>query len=1565
LIGNILQPLYLGARAVLMSPSAFLQNPFRWLQTITQYQATTSGGPNFAYDLCVRKVSSDQIGMLDLSSWQVAFNGAEPVRADTLERFITTFGPCGFRRQAFQPCYGLAESTLIVSGVKQSPQPLVKTFQAKELERNRLVEIKEDGDDGRSIVSNGAVPEEQKVLIVDPDSLKRCLPDEVGEIWVAGGSVAQGYWNEPVETEKTFNAHLSEQHEESFLRTGDLGFLSDGELFIAGRLKDLIIIRGRNHHPQDIERTVQQSHPALRPDCGAAFSVELAGEEQLVVVQEVEPRLVSDAGEIIEKIRDAVAEEHEVQVYAVVLIRPRRLPKTSSGKLQRHACRAMFLEGTLESIAEQRKNPNVQDEQQTKVAGPPLDNEDAVADWLLSTIAAKLGVDSKTLNFDRPISSYHLDSLSTVELSHSIQSTLGVDLPLVNLLQDLTVSQLAAKTASLAKASKAGPRRPEIEPDTEYRLSHGQEALWYLYEMAPESSAYLISTAVRIRTELDVKALQSAFQKLMERHAALRTTFSASGDHPLQRIRPDMPLPFLLQDASEWSESVLQEQLNLEAHAPFNLTQGPPWRVRFFTRSAQEHILLLVAHHIICDFWSLTVLTHELGMLYQAEKTGTAVALSPLEWQYADFVHWQNEMLASREGDRLLAYWQKQLAGELPILDLPLDRPRPLVQTYRGATEGFTIDPRSTEGLKSLGHAHSATLYATLLAIFQVLLHRHTGQEDILVGSPMAGRERAETAGLIGYFVNPVVLRAHLSPLHTFESLLDRVRQTALEALEHQHFPFPLLVEQVQPTRDPSRSPLFQCLFVLQKAHLLNDAGLSLLPLGTAEARLRVGGLELESIALPQPVAQFDLTLMMAEANGQIAATFIYNTDLFDAATIKRLADHFQCLVEDILAHPSSRLSELRVLSDGEYQQLVHEWNQTQAPYPSQTLLHTLFEQQVERTPAAIAVSFADTELSYQELNARANQLAHYLRRLGIGPESHVGVLMERSLELVVGLLGILKAGGAYVPLEASYPAERLAFMQEDSRLSILLTQERLRDSLPDSNARAIRIDTQWDEISRERQDNPSVTASPDNQAYMIYTSGSTGKPKGAGVSHRGFVNLLNWFLTEFNITSSDNILLVSSFSFDLTQKNFYAPLAVGGRLHLMANGYYDADAIRQEVFSKQITLLNCTPSAFYPLLEVAEQGALTELASLRCLFLGGEPISVSLLREWINSPSFKAEIVNTYGPTECTDICAFHRLSNFDQYLESPVPVGRPIFNAQLLVLDRSLGLVSVGTTGELCVAGTGVGRGYVNDADLTSRKFVPHPFSQETGARLYKTGDLARYREDGEIEFVGRLDDQVKLRGYRIELGEIEAALTNLPGVLEAVVLVKTDPPDDKYLVAFIVLGRGSPLNTIELRSRLGSQLPEYMIPTFVMLNEIPLTPNGKIDRSKLLAMEVLKTARIAAYVAPRTPVEKMLAEIWAEVLGVERVGVDDNFFELGGHSLMATRIATRVRVKLNTEISLALLFDRVPTVAEMAKAIEENYIHQSEPEELSEMMKELGELSDEEVRMLLASAENANWS
>ena len=740
-----------------------------------------------------------------------------------------------------------------------------------------------------------------------------------------------------------------------------------------------------------------------------------------------------------------------------------------------------------------------------------------------------------------------------------------------------------------------------------------------------------------------------------------------------------------------------------------------------------------------------------------------------------------------------------------------------------------------------------------------------------------------------------------------------------LGAYAHQEVPFEKLVEELQPMREMSHSPVFQVMLMLQNAHqeLFELEGL----------RLNVMGGAGESV-------KFDLTISLQDVAGSLRGAIAYSTELFEAETIKRLAAHYELLLSEMVSQPSQLHQEAAMLTAVEREQLLVEWNQTKRDYAADKCLHQVFEEQAGRTPQRIALVYEEEQLAYGELNARANQLAHHLRTLGVNNETVVGIVLDRSPEMVIALFGVLKAGAAYVPLDASYPKERLAGMIAGVQVPVLLTQTCLLPSLPEHDARVICLDGDWQTIAQHSTENLNGVVTAQNLAYVLYTSGSTGKPKGAGVSHRGFVNLLNWFLTEFNITGTDNVLLVSSFSFDLTQKNFYAPLAVGGQLHLMAQGYYDPDAIVQAVSSKQISLLNCTPSAFYPLLEAAQRKGFSELASLRCLFLGGEPISVSLLSEWINSPAFKADIVNTYGPTECTDICAFHRLSNFQQYLEAPVPIGEPVFNAQLLILNAALELVPVGATGELCVAGTGVGRGYVNDVELTSRKFVPHPFSQEPGARLYQTGDLARYLPNGLIEFVGRVDDQVKVRGYRIELGEIEGALRQYADVREAVVVAREDVVGEKRLVAYLVAAEvaddageinAAVINLTELRAYLRQLLPEYMVPSvFVTLAELPLTPSGKVDRRALPLPEQTGTVLESGYVMPGTATEEILAGIWIDTLPVKQLGIHDNFFELGGHSLLATRIVFRVREAFSVELPLRRIFEQ-PTIAGLAKDID----------------------------------------
>jgi amino acid adenylation domain-containing protein len=1525
LIGNVLQPLYVGARCVLMSPVAFLQQPLRWLRAVSRYRATTSGGPNFAYDLCARRVTPEQRATLDLSSWTVAFNGAEPVRHETVEQFSAAFAECGFRREAFYPCYGLAEATLLVSGHVGEREPVVRMAQARALENNQVVDALPGDEDARRLIGCGGPLLDQQIVVVDPQTLERALPGQVGEVWVSGPSVAAGYWNREQESEHTFGARLADTGEGPFLRTGDLGCMQGGELFVTGRLKDLIIIRGRNHYPQDVEATAQRSHASLQPDAGAAFSVEVAGEERLVVVQEVNHRHRLDWDELIEGITEALAEEHEVQAHAVVLIKLGSLPKTSSGKIQRFAARAAFLERSLEVVAEWRGAAVAETEVAAPAPIPAARNTEVVETWLRAELAAKLGVEESRIDVHQPVTRYGLDSLAAVELMHVIESGLGVAVPLANFLRSPSIAELAleigARLESEAGAAGGSPAAAEVAHDAQ-PLSRGQQALWFLHRMSPESTAYNIAAAVRIVSELDAGALHRAFLGLVERHASLRTTFAAEDGVPVGRTREQAEVFFQRADASGWDEARLHERLSEEAHLPFDLEQGPLLRVSLFERGGDDgHVLLLVAHHIILDFWSLAVLIEELGELYRGEASGTPVSLSPLPLRYADYVRWQEELLSGTEGERLRAYWERQLGGGLPVLDLPTDRPRPPVQTFRGASIGFRLDDDLTGRLKSLSQASGATLYMTLLAAFQTLLHRYTGQPDVVVGSPVSGRNWGTLAGLVGYFVNPLVMRARVEGDPTFTEFLARVRQTTLAAFEHQDYPFPLLVERLQPERDPSRSPLFQVMFVLQQAHALREKGMASFALREAGARLELHDLILESMPLDQRVSQFDLTLTMAEGGGELAASLEYNSALFDAATAERMVGHFETLLRGVVSEPDARLSALPLLTAPERARLLVEWNDTAAGYPRDRCVHELFEAQAAKTPDAVALVFGGERLSYTELDRRANRLAHALRRLGVGPEVLVGVLTERSVEMVVGLLAVLKAGGAYVPADPAYPAERLAFMLEDARVSVLLTQERLKAALPDHTAVVVSLDADPEGVAGEDADDadaaapPPRSATPDNLAYVIYTSGSTGKPKGVAIEHHSTATLLNWAREVYKPEQLAGVLASTSICFDLSVFEIFVTLAAGGKV-ILAENALQLPALGA---AGEVTLVNTVPSA---MAELVRTGGVP--ASVTTVNLAGEPLPHALVQQ-IYAATGAGQVWNLYGPSEDTTYSTFALIPEGPQ---ATPPIGRPVAETQVYLLDPRLQPVPVGVPGELFIGGDGLARGYLQRPALTAERFTPDPFGARPGGRLYRTGDLARHLPDGQLEYVGRIDHQVKVRGFRIELGEIETVLGGHPGVRESVVVANRDEPAAARLVAYVVAREGrESLPPSELRGYLRERLPDYMVPSvFVVLDELPLTPNGKVDRRALPAPGAQAHEPGAGFEAPRTPTEEVLASIWEAVLEVAPVGINDNFFSLGGHSLLATRAVSRIQETFQMSLPLRALFE-APTVLELAQLIERN--------------------------------------
>ena len=1520
LIGNVLQPLYLGASSILMAPTTFLQSPVRWLQAISDYRATTSGAPNFAYDLCVRRVTPAQRETLDLSSWSVAYNGAEPVRRETMERFAAAFAQCGFRREAFFPCYGLAEATLFVAGKLRDGDFVAADFRADGLENDHAIAAA-SGDEARALISCGGSHTDQQVIIVDPVSHTERPESVIGEIWVAGPSVAKGYWNQPAATAETFHARLAEGDEGPFLRTGDLGVLHHGELFITGRLKDLIIIRGRNHYPQDIEWSVERSHASVVVGGGAAFSIEVEGEERLVIAQEVEAGKPERQTEIIHAIQQSIAEDHEIQVYAIALLKPRTIPKTSSGKIQRHACRVGFLSGELKVLAEWRAPSRSGSETTTHIQadGAGTLEVEQVTVWLVQELTVgALGIASH-IDAGQSCAAAGLDSLGAVELAHRIEMKFGVVMTPASFLTDTSITELAYTilARSTAGISADGEPPATVEHSGPYPLSRGQQALWFLHQLHPQSTAYNISSALRITTELDGAALRNAFNLLVERHAALRITFSGDQDgEPAQHTHERAEIYFIEHDARIWTEVEVTQRLIEEANKPFDLAQGPTCRLSLFVRDQRERILLLSIHHIIADFWSLGILLHEMGEIYAAERQRRAPQLPPLNLQYADYVRWQARMLASADGARLWRYWQQQLAGASLSLDLPFDSPRQALQSHHGASLPVRLDPELAIRIKELGHARQATLFMTLLAAFYALLYRYTGQPDLLVGSPVAGRSRADFSGIVGYFVNPLVLRAQISERMSFSELLAQVRQTTLAGLEHQEYPFPMLVERLQPERDPSYSPLFQVMFVLQKARHPNEERLAAFALGEAYARIKLDELELESIALKQRVAQFDLTLAMTEMDYGLGMSWQYCADLFEPATIERMAGHFRRLLEGVAADPTALIHTLPMLTPPEERQILLEWNATARAYPRQQCIHQLFEAQVERAPDQIAVICDTAKLTYRQLNARAHRLALRLQHLGVKPEVRVAILAERSIELVVGLLGILKAGGAYVPLDPAYPEERLRVMVKDSGARVMLVGAGMKELAPDYSGEVVELGGESSEGdgSEEKEYGDGcgvVEVGEENVAYVIYTSGSTGRPKGVAITHRSACAFLHWAREFFTAEELSGVLAATSICFDLSVFELFAPLSWGGAVLLAENALH----VGEMAPADQVTLINTVPSA---MTELARIGAVP--ASVRTINLAGEALKRSLTEKIYELPQIR-RVLNLYGPSEDTTYSTYTEVR---RGAARDPEIGRPIANTQVYILDRWGQLAPVGVAGELYIGGMGLARGYLNRPDLTAERFVPHPFSSEPGARLYRTGDLARYLADGNIEYLGRIDHQVKVRGFRIELGEIETVLETREGVSQAVVVAREEANGEKRLVGYVVIEQGHNVGPLDLRAYLRESLPEYMVPTaIVMLASLPLSPNGKVDRKALPAPKPERPESWATYVPAQTPTEEILTGIWAEVLGLERIGPNENFFDLGGHSLLATQVIARIRNVFQLQLPLNELFE-YPTVAGLAERV-----------------------------------------
>ncbi|XWK89437.1 MAG: non-ribosomal peptide synthase/polyketide synthase [Phormidium sp.] len=1329
------------------------------------------------------------------------------------------------------------------------------------------------------------------------DSYLQPVPIGVpGELHIGGVGLARGYLNARELTAEKFIPHpFSSQPKSRLYKTGDLvRYLPDGNIEYLGRIDHQVKIRGFRIELAEIETVlsqyndVQSSVVIVRED--------IPGDKRLVayIVPQSE-RTLTISG--LRQYLKAKLPEYMVPAAFVIL---ESLPLTPNGKVDRRALPA----------------PDFHSGEKDKYIAPRTAIEEILTQiWSQTLKVEQIGINNNFFELGG-------HSLLATQLVSRIRQSLQVELPLRELFANPTIGELAQSISHLKQQSLKFPAPPILPrpENTVLPLSFAQQRLWFLDQFEPNSALYNIPLALRLAGTLNQVALEQSFQEIIARHKALRTNFITVDGQATQIVHSEVNWQISvvnLQNLPTTEKQITSQKLvEQQAIRPFDLTREVLIRATLVLLSETENLLLVCMHHVVSDGWSIGIFIEELTTLYNAYSQGESSPLNSLSIQYPDFALWQREWLQGEVLQEQLNYWEQQLADAPALLSLPTDRPRPAVQTFAGAHLEFTLSQELSQKLMQLSREQGVTLFMTLLAAYNTLLYRYTGQEDILVGTPIANRNRSEIEGLIGFFVNTLVLRTDLSDNPSFSELLMRIREMTMDAYAHQDLPFEMLVEALQPERDLSHSPLFQVDFLLQNEQ---------------KSQVELNGLSVNSLSIENSIAKFDLTLAMENRSTGLVGVWEYNTDLFDGTTIERMAGNFVTLLEAIVANPQERISQLPLLTEVQRRQLLVEWNDTDADYPQNLCLHQLFEAQVKLNPDAIAVAFNNQQLTYQELNTKANQLADYLQSIGVKPESLVGIYLERSLSMIVALLAVLKAGGAYIPLDPDYPIQRLAYIAEDSQLSVLITQQTLLNSLPIQGVNLIVLDAEvgaglvdnlgYSEIRFEQ--NPPVQ--PENLACLLYTSGSTGKPKGVMLTHEALVNHSSAISEVFGLTSGDRVLQFASLGFDVAAEEIFPTWLKGATVVLRpVQMFPDLTSFANFIDQEKLSVLNITPAYWHEWAVAVSKSDATVPQSLRLVAVGGDAVLPETVILWKQLVGDRVNCLNVYGPTEASVTAVVHDLLLPSEHINNCVLIGRPIANTQIYILDRHLQPVPIGVVGELHIGGVRLARGYLNRPELTAEKFLSNPFKDGTKYRIYKTGDLAQYLPDGTIECLGRIDNQVKIRGFRIELGEIEAVLNRSPLVEVSCVIVREDIPGDKRLVAYVVPhDRLHNPKISELRQFLSNHLPLYMVPSaFVFLESLPLTTNRKVDRRALPTPDIQHDQR-DKYVAPRTPVEEMLTQIWAQVLKIEQVGIYDNFFELGGHSLLATQLVSRIRNTFKVELPLRSLF-AAATVSELAHLI-----------------------------------------
>ncbi len=1540
LIGFILSAAYMGVPYYFMSPAAFLQKPIRWLNAISKYQASYSGGPNFALQLCLDKIKDSDCHQLNLNTLLKLSVGGEPIRHQTLQQFIQRFQSYGLDPNALLTTYGLAEAVLCVSsrqGLKS------KSFDYDSLLTNKIKAAKSNSTFALQLVSCGTTLSGQEVIIVDPDQYKPCPNDHIGEIWFYGKSIASGYWNQVDETKMTFAARLlSGQQKHPCLRTGDLGFIHEGELYITGRLKDIIIVRGKNHCPQDIEQSTQNYHPQLRRDSGAAFLLDSnAVDPKLVIVQEVDRSFTSLPTQFFPDLRRTIAEVHGLNLHAIELIKPFSLPKTSSGKIRRGACRTAFIEKTLSSqvrhvystmkTAVSINVAELPDAVETKLLsllkdilpGRPIGVNDNFFDLGVDSLAAQLfiGKVQETYAIELPVRHFfeqpslsqlasiirdHLpDQANQIDDMESLAPAILQELKSLNALmtdQTQLLRKLLSQRSDLNKIASASKANKVKHFDASSLTDSQKETLFLMALDDQAQSVYTVYTVVEFKIAVDMAKITAVFHDIALRHESLRTVFGQQ----TQKVLPKLLVDIQHLDLSNKESFILEQHLKQQRQQPFDLAQGPLWRCLVLQLAKEQCLLVLTAHHLIADGWSFHIILQEFADYYAGIPAQSDPVLPMQAYRYREIQHdyRQSSKMAKHQ-----QYWLQLFSDKIPQLDLPTEQQRPDSIKFNAQCFSLKLDSKIYQQIQQMAGQHDCTIMPILLSAYLTLLHHWSGQSELLVGIDSAARVYPGSEQLVAATNTLIPFLSDHSNNPSVSQFIRWTRQQLLDAYEHQEYRFVEVLEKLRIATDPKRPFKINATFNMQR------------PLHDNPVFAHRLDLQAQTVTHSPLEIAFEAT----DLGNQIHLDIVYNNHLFDQQRIRTIAQWYQKILCGILDDPTAAIFSLPYLSDTEQHHLLHDLAELNGP-ENQCLFIDTFEGNVDHNPDAIAIVDESCSLSYRQLNHKANQLAWTLIEHDTKPGMIIGLLADRNAHYLIALLAILKSGATYIPFDPRDPQDRIKQLINQSQCQLLLVTDQLKallakdllslDQAPVIVSLEQALDT---EASTE---NPSVCLQVDDPAYVIYTSGSTGEPKGAIVSHAGMINHLQAKVDVLAITNQDIMAQTASACFDISIWQFLCPLLVGGRIRVFDDVItHDPHQLLLQIDQQKITLLEVVPSM---LRAVLEQAAILDtrrprLSQLRWLIPTGETLLPELCRRWIAFYP-RVPLLNAYGPTECSDDVSHYAIHWPPQEDVSHIPIGRPIAGAKLYILDQWQQLAPLGTPGELYISGVCTGLGYLNDPQRTAESFLPNPFSP--GDKMYKTGDLVQYAIDDNLQFLGRIDQQVKIQGVRIEPQEIEVVLLQHPSVCACVVSI-IDHPDSPYLAAYVVYRENAVTSVGSLRFYVRNHLPSYMVPRVItVMDALPQNSNGKIDKS---ALPIPAETKSTKHITPaKTALEKQLSGIWTEVLEHNNFGIHDDLFELGGRSLDVVKIVSEIKGNLQTDIPVSQIY-RAPTVAELAMYIE----------------------------------------